>query len=153
MKPIDLDAAAAFWTLSGRTGDYTVERFGDHAALADSLLDLVLSGRKRATSSLVGDLGAEPLPRIGVHWIVCDSTGAPRAILRTTELRLGSFLSVTESFAFDEGEDDRSRESWMTEHRRFWKRAVDDWSGEEEVLFERFRVVYPPESADHAELA
>ncbi|OUD87550.1 hypothetical protein BC477_06120 [Clavibacter michiganensis subsp. michiganensis] len=37
----------------------------------------MLSGRKRATAELVADFLArgDEVPRIGSHWIACDSTG------------------------------------------------------------------------------
>ncbi|MDQ2669688.1 MAG: ASCH domain-containing protein, partial [Gemmatimonadota bacterium] len=122
--------------------------------LCDELLGLVLHGPKRATAALSAEFHAddEPLPRIGGHWIACDASGQPRAILRTTELRIGVTDSVDDAFAWDEGEDDRSRDRWLEEHRRYWRRvsantgiAYDDAS---EVVFERFRVVWPPELAD-----
>ena len=66
--------------------------------------------------------------------------------VRTVELRLGPFLSVDAAFAFDEGEDDRSRTSWIREHRRYWQRQCDrlgiPWSDDAEILFERFEVVW-----------
>ncbi|MEU4564924.1 ASCH domain-containing protein [Actinoplanes sp. NPDC023936] len=152
MSPLDLTAAASFWTVSGLTGEYTVERFGDSAQLADALLALVIDGRKRATASLVRQFGDEPLPRIGVHWVVCDGSGQPRVVLRTVELRLGPFSSVTESFAYAEGENDRTRDGWLDAHRAYFGRvcqaagvAFDEDT--EEVLFERFAVMYPPELA------
>ncbi|KIC56469.1 asch domain superfamily protein [Microbacterium hominis] len=160
--PLDSDAAAAMWdayraarpeaVLAG--GEYTVEHFGDNARLADELLDIVLSGRKRATAELVADFVArgDLVPRIGSHWIACDSSGAPRIIMRTTELRLGPFTSGDAAFAADEGEDDGSLESWQREHRRYWTRVAAargaEWSEEDEIVFERFRVVWPPEHAD-----
>ncbi|WP_328459838.1 ASCH domain-containing protein [Actinoplanes sp. NBC_00393] len=161
--PVDTAAAAQFWASYAAARpdavrvapDYTVERFGDSAELADELLELVAAGAKRATSSLMADFDTEsnPLPRIGCHWIVCDSTGAPRLVLRTTELRIGAFHSVEESFAHAEGEDDRTRESWMANHRHYWQRRCatlgrpwDEHS--EEILFERFTVVFPLNLAD-----
>nr|WP_250444961.1 hypothetical protein [Actinotalea sp. C106] len=67
-----------------------VDHFGDSAGLADELLDLVLHGPKRATAALVVEFveSGEPLPRLGSHWVACDGDGGPRAILRSTELRL-----------------------------------------------------------------
>ncbi|MEU4693567.1 ASCH domain-containing protein [Actinoplanes sp. NPDC023714] len=146
MSPLDMTAAAAFWKSSGLTGDYTVERFGDNAALADELLELVISGRKRATASLVRQFGDEPLPRIGVHWIVCDGAGRPRVILRTVSLRLGPFLSVTDDFAHAEGENDRTRDGWLAAHRAYFTRVCEGAFDEdrEEVLFERFEVAHLP---------
>ncbi|WP_168625936.1 ASCH domain-containing protein [Cryobacterium sp. BB307] len=157
----DLAAAAAMWALYAhahpdaiRGEDYTVDRFGDSAELADLLLRQVTHGPKRATSTLVADFAAEgeESPRIGSHWVACDGAGAPRAILRTLELRIGDFGSADELFAFDEGEDDRSLESWRAEHRRYWQRTSAargaTWSEADEIVFERFAVVWPPELAD-----
>jgi uncharacterized protein YhfF len=131
-----------------------VDRFGDSAALSDRLLGLVMAGTKRATAALVGDFAAdgEPLPRIGAHWVACDGAGRPRCILRTTELRLGPLDSVDDAFAWDEGEDDRTRASWLREHERYFRRTQaargQGWSDDLEVVFERFRVVWPPDVAD-----
>ena len=134
--------------------DPPVEQFGDHAALADELIDLVLAGTKRATAGLVDDFAhaGEPLPRIGGHWVVCDGAGRPRAILRTTELRLGPLATVDDAFAWDEGEDDRTRASWLAGHLAYFTRTQEArggvWSDHLEVVFERFSVVWPPEVAD-----
>ena len=92
------------------------------------------------------------MPRIGSHWIACDSTGAPRIVIRSVELRVGAFDSVDAEFAAAEGEDDLSLESWQREHRRYWTRVAAArgavWSEEDEIVFERFAVVWPPEHAD-----
>jgi uncharacterized protein YhfF len=166
IAPLDGEAAHLFWNdyAAARPGwatadraapdDLVVDHFGDSAELADHLLELVLHGPKRATASLVVEYVAEesPLPGIGGHWIACDGRGAPRAILRTTGLRLGPVDSVDDAFARDEGEDDRTRDSWLREHRRYWTRvcAAQDlpFDDSSEVVFERFRVVWPPEHAD-----
>ena len=126
----------------------SVERFGDHPELTDELLDLVLHGPKRATAGLVAEYLAEgqPLPRVGSHWIACDSTGAPRAILRSVELRVGPFTSVDDAFARDEGEGDLSLAWWQDAHRRYWTRAGErmgfTWTEEMDIVFERFDVVW-----------
>ncbi|SEL42186.1 Uncharacterized protein YhfF [Blastococcus sp. DSM 46786] len=131
-----------------------VEKFGDSASLADELIGLVLAGTKRATAALVVDFldDDQPLPRIGGHWIACDGSGAPRCVLETTELRLGPLHSVDDAFAWDEGEDDRTRDSWLREHERYFRRTLPPrgrtWADDLEVVFERFRVVWPPEVTD-----
>lgn len=140
--------------LEAEDADYTVEHFGDTARLADQLLGVVLSGTKRATAELVSEFAyrGDPLPRIGSHWIACDSTGAPRIVIRSTQLRIGTFDSADEAFAYAEGEDDRSLESWRREHRHYWERTTEargaTWSEADEIVFEHFAVVWPPEHAD-----
>lgn len=127
----------------------SVEWFGDSAELADELLALVLEGQKTATATLVCEFTAESqlLPRIGGHWIACDGSGTPTVVLRSTWLRLGPISSVDDAFAWDEGEGDRSRESWLTDHIGYWKRVTENrgipWSDGLDVVFERFEVVWP----------
>ena len=158
----DTEAGAAFWAAYAAAHpdvvrtcpEYTVEHFGDSARLADELLRDVTHGAKRATSALAAEFAADgdELPRIGSHWIACDSTGAPRIIVRSTEFRLGTFSSADESFAWDEGEDDRSLASWQSQHAKYWTRTCAArgavWSEDDEIVFERFRVVWPLALAD-----
>ncbi|MGB6398980.1 MAG: ASCH domain-containing protein [Bradyrhizobium sp.] len=80
--------------------------FGDNSDLANRLLELVLSGTKRATcwAESQGLLSAE----IGKLMVVLDGQGAPKAVLKTIELTKRRFDEVDEAFAYDEGEGDRS---------------------------------------------
>jgi uncharacterized protein YhfF len=160
MEQLNLDAAARMWAdyvaahPEHRGEEPPSERFGDSAGLADELLDLVLHGPKRATAGAVADYRHEgqPLPRIGGHWIVHDGAGEPRAVLRSTELRLGPLDSVDDAFAWDEGEGDRTRTWWLEAHERFFARYLPTigvaFHPRLEVVFERFTVVWPPEHAD-----
>ena len=159
---MDRDAAAVMWQAYAAahpeagcaSPDYTVERFGDSDALADELLACVLDGPKRATAALVDDFRVEdePLPRLGSHWIACDGSGRPRLVIRSMELRIATFDDVDAAFAYDEGEDDRTLASWRANHRRYWERTCAargaTWSESDEIVLERFRVVWPPEHAD-----
>lgn len=148
------DYAAARPAAVAASPEYTIESFGDSERLADELLGHVLTGRKRATSELVADFlsRGDDVPRIGSHWVACDGRGVPRIVIRSTELRIGPFATADEAFAADEGEDDLSLESWRHEHRRYWTRVSAaqgrEWSEDEEIVFERFAVVWPPELAD-----
>lgn len=162
LPEIDRAAAEAMWRAYAdahpetvaATQDWTVEYFGDSPALADELLGLVLDGTKRATAALVVEFIAEreALPRIGSHWIACDGAGVPRVVLRSTEFRLATFDEVDERFAFDEGEDDRTLATWREGHRRYWERTAaargGTWSPEQQIVLERFTVVWPPEHRD-----
>jgi uncharacterized protein YhfF len=162
VSPPDIPAAERMWdayaaahpeAVAG-SPEYTVEHFGDSKRLADELLGLVLSGKKRATAELIADFLArgDQLPRIGSHWIACDGNGAPRIIIRSTELRIGPFSSADTAFAADEGEDDGTLQSWQHEHRRYWTRVSAargrEWSEDDEIVFERFSVAWQPEHAD-----
>ena len=158
---MDSGAAAAMWTAYADAHPDAagpeappVEAFGDSVELADELIALVLHGPKRATAGLVADYlrDAEPLPRIGGHWVVCDGSGTPKAILRTYELRVGPVISVDDAFAWDEGEGDRSRDDWLRAHRDFFTRTCQaagrPYDDGLEAVFERFRLVWPPDLAD-----
>ncbi len=160
MIQLDRQAAAAMWAAyraaHPEVSDepLVVETFGDSPELADELFQFVLDGPKRATVGMVAEFLAEgePLPRLGGHWIACDGSGAPRAVLRSVQLRLGPLSSVDEQFAWDEGEYDRTLTSWLDGHRHYFQRVCTglgiEFSDEIELCFERFNVVWPPELAD-----
>ncbi len=162
LTPVRRDDALALWRAYAASRpqpvppeeDPVADQFGDSAAMADDLLGLVLAGTKRATVGLVSDFAHkdEPLPRIGGHWVACDGAGVPRCVLRSTDLRLGPLASVDDAFAWDEGEGDRTRDTWLAGHLAFFTRSQaargETWSDDLEVVFERFEVVWPPEVAD-----
>ncbi len=134
--------------------NYDVVAFGDGAEMATELAELVVAGIKRATAGLVRQFGpdGEPPPVVGGYVVLLDGTGRPRAIWRTTEVRIGPLNSVDERFAWDEGEGERTRDWWLSAHRRFFGRraAAQDFQMHDEIetMFERFEVVWPPEIAD-----
>jgi uncharacterized protein YhfF len=122
--------------------------FGDTVELADELIELVLEGTKRATADAVAEREdrGEPMPRPGDLWIATDGSGRARAVLRTTETRVGPLSSVDDRFAWDEGEGDRTRAWWLDAHRRFFQRVLPATGTEPdddpETVFERFEVLY-----------
>ena len=158
---VDRDSGLRMWDAYAAThpvlppeDEVVVECFGDSPELADELLAFVIAGTKRATAGLVAGYAADgdSLPRIGAHWVACDGSGEARVVLRTIELRIGPLHTVDAQFAWDEGEYDRTLESWLDGHRRFFRRECRrvgiDFSDDLEVCFERFSVVWPPEHAD-----
>ena len=148
----------AFWRgfaeATGVSGPYSVLVFGDSAAMATELAELVRGGRKRATAGrlLAYEAEGEPLPVVGGWMVLVDGTATPVAVCRTTDVRVGALASVDDAFAWDEGEGDRTRESWLADHRAFFAReaAHEGWPMDDaiDVVFERFTVVWPPEVAD-----
>jgi uncharacterized protein YhfF len=134
--------------------DYDVVAFGDGPKMATELAELVVAGTKRATAGLVRQFGpdGEASPILGGHVVLLDGAEQPRAIWRTAEVRIGPLNSVDERFAWDEGEGERTREWWLSAHRRFFGRRAEaqgfQMHDEIETVFERFTVVWPAEIAD-----
>ena len=122
--------------------------FGDSVELADELIELVLHGPKRATAGSVAEYEAEgqALPRVGELSIVMDGSMRPRAVLETTDVSVGPLSSVDDQFAWDEGEGDRTKTSWLDAHHWFFKRSYDrmglDFDDDIPVVFERFDLLY-----------
>jgi uncharacterized protein YhfF len=129
--------------------DYAVVAFGDSPSMATEHAALVISGRKRATCSLVRDYADAPatLPKVGDYVVVVDGNGMPRCIWQTTEVEINSLIAVDDQFAWDEGEGDRSRKWWLDAHRRYFARqAVRDGFEMHDTIdavFERFEIVWP----------
>jgi uncharacterized protein YhfF len=112
--------------------------FGDGPELADELLALILSGRKTATCWSAGD--GDKGTRVGKRWVVQDGAGRPRAVLETVELTQRRFHEMDPTFAFDEGEDDRTLEAWQTAHQEYFGR--NGCFAPDMLLYcERFRLV------------
>lgn len=156
LPPIDSDQVAHFWERFLATGVFdlstpvpeTVGPFGDSVELADELIELVVHEPKRATAGALVDyeLDGAPLPKPGMISIATDGAGRARAVLRTTEVRIGPLTSVDESFAWDEGEGDRTRGGWLAAHHEYFRRYLPtigvDFDPDVATVFERFEVLY-----------
>jgi uncharacterized protein YhfF len=163
----DGDEIAAFWQLArGRAGLGRLAvlvgtgarasvpppawAFGDSPRLADELLDLVLRGVKTATTSVLWEFTdtGQRLPERGDLSIVLDGRGHPRALIRTSDVRIARFADVDAEHAFLEGEDDRSPAAWTTAHETYFRRvaaaAGRTFGADTEVVLERFEVRFPP---------
>jgi len=150
----DPDQIAAFWTrfcaASDRPATPQPEAwpFGDSVELADELLALVLQGPKRATAGSVDEFEYEgqPLPSVGDLEIVTDGSMRPQAVLELTDVRIGPMSSVDDAFAWDEGEGDRSRSSWVEAHTQFFTRFLPTigqvFDPDMATIFQRFDLIY-----------
>lgn len=123
--------------------------FGDSAAMADELADLVRHGPKRATVALMLEYerDATPVPRAGEYSVVLDGRGEPVCVMRTTEVQIKPLNQVDAAFAWDEGEGDRTLAWWQQAHERFFRRQCEQY-GEAfredlPAVFERFELVWP----------
>lgn len=154
-RPADPDPAAVdtFWRdfceatgVTGRPVD--VFCFGDSVAMADELLALVLAGTKRATAGLLADYDEEGFrPAPGDHSVVHAGDGTPAAVIRTRAVHTGTLSSVDAAFAWEEGEGERTLDSWLDGHRAYFRRAFADAGrppdDDPELLYERFDLVWP----------
>jgi uncharacterized protein YhfF len=112
--------------------------FGDSAALANELAELVLIGTKRAACWAASD--SANLTSLGQRWVMLDGSGVPKAILETVELTRKRFDEVDEAFAFEEGEGDRTLSYWRAAHRLYFERQ-GTFSPDMLLSCERFRLI------------
>ena len=113
---------------------------------ANYLLGLVLSGKKRATSSsLLGyETEGEPIPLAGEMSVITYFDGTPACIIKTENVRIIPYRDITFELAVKEGEDD-SLESWREHHARFFteegKEIGYTFTEDMPVVFEEFEVI------------
>lgn len=131
---------------------YQVWHFGDGAALARELADLVLLGPKRATAGLLWEAESDPnaMPVQGGYSVVTDGGGVPLMVLRTAEVEIRPFAEVDADFAAAEGEGDGSLEYWRAAHWNYFSRRCEVLARTPSegmpVILERFDLVYPVKS-------
>jgi uncharacterized protein YhfF len=111
--------------------------FGDSPALADELLELVIKGVKTATCSTEDEPNTSTP---GERWVVLDGRGEPRCVIESTEITYRRFNEVDATFAYDEGEGDRSLAHWRSAHRRYFGR-LGRFSEDMTLMCERFRLI------------
>jgi uncharacterized protein YhfF len=130
---------------------YSAWHFSDNAADADNLVELVLSGQKRATAGPLWcyEEEDEPLPRVGDLSLITDFDGLARCVIRTTSVEIVAFDKVSERFAATEGEGDGSLEYWRRVHWDAFTRHLAEIDRIPElampVVCECFDVVFPTE--------
>lgn len=122
--------------------------FGDSPEMADELLNLVLTGKKTATVSII--LDDEPMPSVGDLSLVLDGRGNPACVIKTVYLETVKFCDLTWDMVKLEGEDD-SFEQWRLGNIRYWTRDAAKrgytFTDQTPVTFERFEVVENLEAA------
>lgn len=131
---------------------YQIWYFGNNQKLAKELAELVMSGKKRATASLVAvnNLQPEIAPIDDGYSVVTDFEGNPMCIIQTNEIQILPFDEVDAQFAFDEGEGDQTLEDWREGHwRYFTKEAAElgiEFNTKSLICCERFSLIYPIQS-------
>jgi uncharacterized protein YhfF len=121
--------------------------FGDSKKLADELVALVRQGIKTATcSALMGyEKDQVSLPKKGDLSIVLDGNGNPVLVIETVSVVVVPFKEVSEQFAFEEGEGDRSLAYWRRAHENYFRRNHFENRAFDETMplvCERFKVIH-----------
>lgn len=145
---------AAFWTDCREQNDtlpvdhsYRVRHFGDSAALANLLLQLILDGEKTGTFNTPwlyeGNRNLTPI--VGGYTVLTDFNGRPGALLRTTSVETRPFSEITEADTQYEGPNARSLDVWREIHWHFFASMLEDKgrvpTQDMPVSVERFEVV------------
>lgn len=131
--------------------------FGDSPELAEELVDLILSGKKTATCATVLEYEQEgaSIPKAGEYKLIVDSKKNPVCIIEVTDVAIVPFCDVSESFAYDEGEGDRTHKYWEEGHRNYFERVLPSYGAEFSesmpLICQRFKVIKNAEqlAADH----
>jgi uncharacterized protein YhfF len=127
-------------------GPYEVWFFHHNRESSKKLAQLVLSGRKRATASLMEKSDTGDGGIVGGYSVVTDFDGYPQCVIQTTEVNRLPFSEVDAKFAFDEGEGDQTLEYWRAAHRKFFTECCRDLGIEfnESMLIccKRFKVLF-----------
>jgi len=113
---------------------------------ANSLLKLVLDGKKRATASSLRKYEIEktPVPKEGDLSIITYWDGTLGCLIKTTKVTIIPFNEVTFDLAKLEGEDETLK-SWQDNHIKFFtadvKESGYEFSDDIPVVFEEFEVL------------
>ncbi|MBR3228164.1 MAG: ASCH domain-containing protein [Erysipelotrichaceae bacterium] len=122
---------------------YEAFAFGMTPEENDELLELVLEGKKRATTSAY--LDAESYPHTGDCSIVLDGRGEARCIIRTLKTTVMAFRDMTFDICKKEGEDE-CLETWQETHRNIFieegKELGYEFSEDMRIFFEEFELVH-----------
>ena len=101
----------------------------------DRLVDLVLQGRKTATTSIYNE---NSVSEIGEESILVYNNEKKACIVKTKKVIITEFKNITEELAELEGEG--SFDEWRTAHIEFFKAINSDFNENTKVEFEIFEV-------------
>lgn len=117
----------------------------------DKLISLYFQGKKTAGSSMVKDFitMGDPLPKVGNYWILLDSRGRPRCLVKTIKTEINIFGKIPRAVARAEGEGDLSVAHWKKVHRKAYLPFAAQWGIDDfekaEVITEHFEILHKHE--------
>ena len=103
-------------------GDEILCEFGVPGPLRDRLVEVVLLGKKTATSSLLVEWEHEgvPLSDVGERSTVINSAGQPVAVIQLQAIDVIRLGDVGLDVALAEGEGFSTVDDWRQAHEQFW---------------------------------
>jgi uncharacterized protein YhfF len=132
-----------------RLAQWKQRSFGNSAALADILIDLIARGEKTGTFSVPAEFRDRPeaAPLTGDHFLVTRFDGTPTLLYRVTEVETLPFTAIAQRHVDCEGPQLRDVAAWRAVHWEYWT-AILGRHGETPhaqmpVIFQRFTVIHP----------
>jgi uncharacterized protein YhfF len=103
-----------------------VRYFGDNAATAGVILDLIRRGEKSVTFSTPALYAGQRArtPVVGDIVVVTDFAGRPGAVVRTTSVRIVPFNEITADDSRYEGPPVRPLDAWRRVHWAYFTREL-----------------------------
>ena len=145
-----MDKVQQFWNdfciVNHKEGTKYKDAF-QFGASADWLADLVVEGKKTATTSgyVFYELEKEAIPQAGEYYIILNGQEEPVAVIQIQSVEVVPMNEVTEEFALAEGEGDYR--FWWEAHEKFFTELLKEYDKEFSanmlVVCERFKKVYP----------
>jgi uncharacterized protein YhfF len=127
------------------------EHFCNDKPSADKLYQLVIDGKKRATTGSVWayEHDGEPLLNPGDLTILTNYDESKACIIRTTSVIVKKFNEITMEEARKEGEGDLSLAYWRKVHKEYFEEECNrigrEFSDEMPVAYEEFEIEYSNE--------
>jgi uncharacterized protein YhfF len=118
--------------------------FGTKGEFREELIDLVLSGKKRATAgTLEWDYQAqgEPIETVGEKLAVIDSDGNHVATIQASKVEIVRFSDVPDEFALAEGEGDLTGADFRESHLRYWTKSGLTINDDTEIVLLYFDLI------------
>lgn len=100
--------------------------FGCNIEMSEYLLSLVVSGHKKASSSVFEayELDNEPIPHVGGYYVITDCNEKPYGVIETTKVTILPYKDITWEMAKKEGEDE-TMASWKRNHDEAFEEDAD----------------------------
>lgn len=104
----------------------SVFKFGVEPKEIDNLAEMVASGTKTATSSLLEyyAAGKKTFSRLGEYISIQNSDNKEIAIVRIIKMEIVKFKDISETFAMEEG--DGNLQNWTQIHRPYYSKLLSD---------------------------